>query len=139
MIRIAPVLLLLLMAACFEDPTAAATCTPQPSNATGAWRGLSDAELLAEVERACGRVFIGFKETNASRGVNEQGENITSEETIVRMKAFVREHGVTIESEFRLIPTIAGRMPPRLDLVTTLRQHPNVDMIEPIFPGSRWD
>lgn len=139
MTRIAPVLLLLLAAACFEEPTIPAACTPQPGSAAGAWRDLSDAELLAEVERACGRVFIGFKEEGASRGVNEQGESITSAQTVVRMKAFVQQHGVTIETEFQLIPTIAGRMPPRLDLVTTLRQHPNVDVIEPIFPGSRWD
>ena len=139
MIRIAPVLLLVLTAACFEEPTIGATCTPQPSTAAGAWRDLSDAELLAEVERACGRVFIGFKEASASSGVDEQGESITSAETIVRMKAFVQERGVTIETEFRLIPTIAGRMPARLELVTALRQHPNVEMIEPIFPGSRWD
>lgn len=139
MIRIVPVLLLVMTAACLEEPTISAGCTPRPSQAAGAWRGLSDAELLAEVERACGRVFIGFKEADAARGVNEQGESTTSPETVVRMKSFVRERGVAIELEYELMPTIAGWMPARLDLVAALRQHPNVDVIEPIFPGSRWD
>jgi hypothetical protein len=55
------------------------------------------------------------------------------------MKSFVRERGVTIEVEYQLTPTIAGWMPARLDLVTALRQHPNIDNIEPIFPGRRFD
>ncbi|HEX2081462.1 MAG TPA: hypothetical protein VHG08_27410 [Longimicrobium sp.] len=139
MIRIAPVLLLVLTAACFEEPTIGPTCTTQPSQAAGAWQDLSDAELRAEVERACGRVLIGFKEAGASRGVDDLGQSITSPETVIRMKAFVRERGVTIELEYDLIPAIAGWMPARLDLVTTLRQHPNVDRIEPVFPGARWD
>jgi hypothetical protein len=33
---------------------------------------------------------------------------------------------------------IAGRMPVGLELVRELRHHPNVDYLEPIFPGTRW-
>jgi hypothetical protein len=102
-----------------------------------AWSALSDAALAAEVERACGRVFIGFREAGQSRGVDERGRVLTSAETVARMRQLVRERGVVIEHEYDL-PAIAGRMPVGLELVRELRHHPNVDYLEPIFPGTRW-
>ena len=130
--------LLSLLAACAQAPTQTAECEPQQSTATAPWNQLSDAQLHAEIQRACGRVFLGFKEADASRGVDEQGRSITSAETVARMKSYVLERGFTVEHEYQLIPTVAGRIPTRLDLVTELRSHPNIDNIEPLFPGARW-
>jgi hypothetical protein len=103
-----------------------------------AWSALSDAALAAEVGRACGRVFIGFREAGQSRGVDEWGRVLTSAGTVARMRQLVRERGVVIEHEYDLIPAVAGRMPVGLELVRELRHHPNVDYLEPIFPGTRW-
>lgn len=130
--------LLFLLAACAAAPTEADHCEPQQSTATVPWSQLSETQLHGEIQRACGRVFLGFKEADASRGVDEQGRSITSAETVARMKSYVLERGFSMEHEYQLIPTVAGRIPTSLELVSELRSHPNVDTVEPIFPGSRW-
>jgi hypothetical protein len=102
------------------------------------WHDLSDAELRTEIDRACGRVFVGFKEEGATRGVDLQGRSLTSAETLARMKAHLTESDITIEWAAIDLPHVSARMSPSLALVTELRRHPNVDFLEPIFPGTRW-
>jgi hypothetical protein len=100
------------------------------------WDELSDAELRVEIARACGRVFVGFKEEGPARGVDPQGRNLTTAETVNRMKRYLVERGVTIEWQGGDLPHVSARMPTHLQLVRELRRHPNVDYLEPIFPGT---
>ena len=102
------------------------------------WQELSDAELRIEIERACGRVFIGFKEEGTLRGVDPQGRSVTGAETVARMKAYLAEREITIEWSAIDLPAVSARMPAQLTLVSEVRGHPNVDYLEPIFPGTRW-
>lgn len=102
------------------------------------WHELSDAELRIEIDMACGRVFVGFKEKGATRGVDPQGRSLTSAETFARMKVYLVERGITIDWAGIDLPHVSARMSARLALVTELRSHPNVDYLEPIFPGTRW-
>lgn len=91
-----------------------------------------------EIDRACGRVFVGFKEEGAIRGVDPQGRSLTSAETVARMTTYLGEREITIQWAGVDLPHVSARMSARLDLVTELRRHPNVDYLEPIFPGARW-
>lgn len=101
------------------------------------WHELSDAELRSEIDRACGRVFVGFKEEGATRGVDLQGRSLTSVETVARMKVHLAERNITIEWAAIDLPQVSARMSPELALVTDLRRHPNVDFVEPLFSGTR--
>ncbi len=132
--RLFPVALLALLAGCGDvvDVTTACTGTRQY---TMAWAELSDGELQVEVARACGRVFIGFKEAGTARGVDPYGKVLTSPETFATMREYVVARGVEIESEGKLVPYIVGRVSWTDGLVRELRHHPNVDYLEPIFPG----
>ena len=102
------------------------------------WHELSDDELRIEIDRACGRVFVGFKEEGAVRGVAPQGHSLTSAETVARMKSHLVEREITIDWAGIDLPHVSARMAARLELITELRRHPNVDYLEPIFPGTRW-
>lgn len=138
MMRVALVALLATLAACAEPTgTAPIVCTPGQSTTTMPWRQLPTPQLIAEVQRACGHVFIGFKEADAAYGEDEQGRSITSAETTARMKALLLERHVTFTEEFPNAPFIAGTMPIRPGLFIELRLHPNIDYIEPMFPGTR--
>lgn len=99
--------------------------TPRP------WDALSNEELAAVIEYWDNVVMIRFKEADALSGVDEQGKNVTSDETVERLKEWVREQGVTITSEWILHPGISGTMPGDPGLVSTLRAHENVDLVEP--------
>lgn len=100
------------------------------------WHELSDSQLRVEIDRACGHVFVGFKEEGAARGVDAVGRSLTSAETVSRMKRFLTERGVRLEWASSDLPHVSARMDARLDLVVEIRHHPNVDNLEPIFPGT---
>ena len=102
------------------------------------WHELSNSELRIEIARACGRVFVGFKEEGAARGVDPQGRSLTSPETFARMKAYLTDRAISIEWAGIDLPHVTARMPAQVELVAELRSHPNVDYVEPIFPGTRW-
>lgn len=108
---------------------------PRPEGRRSAWAPLSDEELAAVIATRDDRVIIGFKEADADQGTDEQGRNITSDETVDRMKAWVREQGITITFESAFIPAIAGRMDPDVQGVTAIRWHENVDYFEPVGKG----
>jgi hypothetical protein len=101
------------------------------------WHELSDEQLYQEVATACGRVFIGFKEAGSERGVDDKGVVLTTPETVAQMTSLLHDLNVIIEHAYNL-PVVAGWMPVSLELVRTLRYHPSVDYLEPIFPGTRW-
>lgn len=125
------------VAACAPAPTSVAPCDPDTAERRfeAPWHELSDAQLLTEIRLACGRVFVGVKEANAVRGVDPQGRNLTSTETVGRMKEYLAARGFQFEYEYDL-PFVAGVMPVRLALVRELRRHPNIDYLEPSFPGT---
>ena len=89
------------------------------------------------IRAANGRAFIGFKEAGQVRGVDPQGRVLTTAETVFRMKQFLKDQGIVFEVEYDL-PAVAARLPltANLDaLVLSLRTNPNIDYVEPIFPG----
>jgi hypothetical protein len=112
-------------------------CTPAESRQfTAPWNELSDDELYAEVLGACGHVFVGFKEAGAVRGVDPYGRNLTSAETVSAMKSFLLERGFTFEWIAIDLPHLSARMPLSRRLVREVRHHPNIDYLEPIYPGT---
>lgn len=57
------------------------------------------------------------------------------------MKDYLREQGISLETEYDLIPAVAARVPISGDvaaIVLRLRTNPNVDYVEPILPGTRF-
>jgi hypothetical protein len=119
---------------------AAGTCpAAQPTAATAGvpWCRLTDEELRRAIERAGGRVGIGFKEARAPRLIGPRGPDAVSPEVVRRMKAYLRSRGVRITREDQLIPAVVATMPARLQLVRELRWHPNVDYLEPVVMGTR--
>lgn len=102
-----------------------------------AWDSCSDVELTALIHDAQERAFIGFKEANADRGVDEKGRVLVSDETIEQMKAYVQTLGVTIRSNHDDAPYISATVPAKLSLISHIRNHPNIDYLEPIIPGER--
>jgi hypothetical protein len=101
------------------------------------WHELTDAQLAIEIDRACGRVLIGFKEEGAVRGVDSHGRNLTSAETVSRMKTELATRGITVEGTSSLLPYVRAQMS-ALDAVSALRHHRNIDYLEPLFAGE-WD
>ena len=97
---------------------------------------MSEPELCAAVRSSGGRVFIGFKEAGATRGVDSAGQVLVSDETMARMIQYVTAQGIRIEYRYAL-PAVVARMAASASLVHELRGHPNVDYLEPVFPGSR--
>lgn len=116
------------------DPFAG--CGPVADEAHFPWAGCSDEALTTLVDASAGRVFVGFKEALAERGVDGRGTVLTSDTTTDRMKEWLRGEGVTITSEY-LQPAVAAVMEPDEDLVARVRNHPNIAYVEPIFPGER--
>lgn len=129
------------LAACSDQPVqpagapASAALPASAQEHAAPWRGMTDAELAGHVARAGGRVFIGFKELGAARGVDARGRVLVSEATVGRAKADLRARGLELEREYRLTPTVVARIPAHL--VPVLRKLPFVDVVEPIFPGER--
>src|SRR6266567_895822 len=101
-----------IISACRSSERLTAICDPATATRqfTAPWAELSDSELRIEIERACGRVFIGFKEADAVRGVDPQGRNLTTQETVTRMKQYLIERGITVQWAADL-PHVTARMP----------------------------
>jgi hypothetical protein len=99
------------------------------------WAERSDYQLQTEIARACGRVFIGFKEAGTVRGVDGTGRNLTSDATVDAMVQYLTDNGVTISNVALGMPYVSGTMPWSGSLVRKIRSHRNVDYLEPIFPG----
>ncbi len=94
----------------------------------------SDEELAAIVGIWDNLVSIGFKEAGAEKGTDKRGYSITSEETVDRMKQWVRDQGVTITYEAITVPAVFGTVPAEAELVGLLRSHENVDYFNPSGP-----
>lgn len=105
-----------------------------PSRTDTPWRRMSDADLAAKVAGAHGRVFIGFKDPDATAGVDEIGRVLASRSSIAAAKALLRQQGIPLEFEFIDMPAVVARIP--ATAVTGLRHHPLIEYIEPIFPGT---
>lgn len=102
------------------------------------WWYMSDSELTAAVEAASGRVAVGFKNEGARGGVDRRGRVLASSQSEEEGKGFLRERGLTFDVEFELLPAVSLTLPRgREGLVAEIRAHPNVDYIEPLFPGTR--
>lgn len=117
------------------SPAGAAVPAPAAQEHAAPWSGMTDEELARHVEKAGGRVFVGFKEPGAARGVDGRGRVLVSRETVSRAKADLRARGLAFEMEYQLTPTVVTTIP--ASLVPVLRKLPFVDVVEPIFPGVR--
>lgn len=114
----------------------ATVLTHEPSDRENTpWKRMTDADLTRAVERADGRVFIGFKEVGTRGGVDNLGRVLISADAVRSAKRYLRSLDVAILWEPRTtMPQIVAKVPPAL--VTALRAHPSIDYIEPIFPGT---
>lgn len=91
---------------------------------------------MALISNANGKVSIGFKETGSGYGVDPQGRNVTSDETVATMRQLILSRGVEVSYDFKFIPAVIGRIPLSPALVAELRRHPNVDYLEPDVGGT---
>jgi hypothetical protein len=99
------------------------------------WAAFTNDELASLIAKWDNVVMIGFKEEDASRGVDEQGRVLVLEETVNRMTKWVQEQGVTITREFVFLPGVVGTMPAKAELVGKIREHKNIDYLEAAPPG----
>lgn len=121
--------------ACSSGPTEPA-CASTPAASRSAFACVSDAELLRLISDGGGIVMVGFKEAGTARGVDTTGHSVTSEETTLAMKGWLVARGVRFTWQSAQLPSVAGHVPLRLDLVQEIRRHPNVDYLEPRIPGT---
>jgi hypothetical protein len=75
------------------------------------WRKMSDAALAAAVDEKQGRVAIGFKDAQATDGVDNRGAVLASPAARTEGLALLRTGGVRIMHEFRRIPAVIARTP----------------------------
>jgi len=94
---------------------------------------MTDAELATKTAEAGGRVFIGFKDSNAVAGVDETGGVLASTSSVAAAKVRLRALGAVLEFEFTDMPTVIARI--SSSLVPELRHDALIEYIEPIFPG----
>jgi hypothetical protein len=94
---------------------------------------MSNAELIAKVTEAGGRVFVGFKNPDAAQGVDERGRVLAASNAVSLGKASLRSMGAQVELEFKKTPVVVASMSPAM--VAALRRSPYVEYVEPIFPG----
>ena len=94
----------------------------------------TDGQLWSAIVNVDGLVSIGFKESNAPRGVDETGRNVTSAETSHAMKRLLLSRGMVFS--WQTNNHVSGRMPLSLKLVSELRRHPNIDYLEPYTFGT---
>ncbi len=121
--------------ACSRAPVEPACLSPAVASRTS-FACLSDVALLDRIAEGGGTVTVGFKEAGATRGVDATGRNVTSEQTTTAMKQLLLARGITFTWQATMIPAVAGYFPLRLELVRELRQHPNVDYLEPAVTGT---
>lgn len=76
-------------------------------------------QLASEIRKWQGRVLIGFKDVNATDGVDSQGKVLASEESVVAAKRMLRALGIEVTYEFKKIPAIAANI--SADLVSEIR------------------
>ena len=137
-------LLALGLASCADLPVNPPQTTPTESQAPGAggqqedapWRAMTDEQLGHAVEQAGGRVFITFKEPGGTRGVDRQGRVLVSPATVQQAKAELRARGLAFEYEYQLTPTVVTRISTKA--LAGLRNHPLVDVVEPVLTGRRF-
>ena len=48
---------------------------------------------------------------------------------------YLLDRQIELEWAARLLPSVVARMSSEIDLIKEIRPHPNVDYLEPIFPG----
>lgn len=94
----------------------------------------ADADLVAAVEQAGGRVMIGFKDSGTRRGVDDRGRVIASDMAVSTGTVYVRGLGGTILYGFEHIPAVIATIDP--SVAPAVRRHANVDYIEAALPGS---
>jgi hypothetical protein len=94
---------------------------------------MSDSELAAKITEAGGRVFIGFKASGAAAGVDERGRVLVGAGVVADAKSQLRALGVILDFEFIDMPSVVARMSAML--LPQIRQNPEVEYVEPIFPG----
>jgi subtilisin len=94
---------------------------------------MSVAALQSEIERAGGRVFIGFKESESVSGVNSHGQRIVSAATIEQTKEELRREGVEIRREYGRVPAVAATISP--NMIVNLLDNSRVEYVEPVFPS----
>lgn len=117
------------------DPVAAAAANfPRgrgPSDRKASpWRKLSDDALANAVVGRAGEVMIGFKDSEASDGVDNYGRVMASVAAVGRGRAFLASVGAAVDYEFPSFPVVHARV--SRALVAAIRHHPNIDYIEPV-------
>lgn len=113
---------------------AAAACADGPTAAAG---DPAAAALAAAIRDAGGRAMVGFKEAGQARGVDPQGRNLVSAETVARMQALLRECGLVIEATGGDLPYVVARFSSaERTQVAALLAHPNADYVEAVTPST---
>ena len=89
---------------------------------------------IAQMIRAGGnRALIGFKEANATDGVDSYGRVLTRSATTAGVRDLLRSLGVTLQYEFKNLPAVVAVIPP--SIVPALLANPNIDYVEPVGIG----
>ncbi len=98
------------------------------------WAGMSLQELTEAVADAGGRVFIGFKDSIASGGVDGRGRVLATPQAVAMAKQRLQTLGVGVQHEFRLMPVVVAEV--SAAQLEALQRNPLVDYVEPVVSGS---
>lgn len=103
------------------------------------WTHMSDEELTQAIasKGVDGRVGIGFKAAGREEGVDDEGEVLVSDEVVSRMTTWLIELGAEIVWQSSDLPHLFADIEPNVRLVGKIRDHENVEYIEPAIPGDR--
>lgn len=100
------------------------------------WWEMSDEDMADSLRAVGGEVLISFKEPNQMAGVDLQGNVLVSDQTKNSGIEEIINLGAEILDEAILHPSVLAKIPVDLELISTLRNHPLVDIFEPNVTGT---
>ena len=95
------------------------------------WWEMSDEQMADSLRANNSEVIISFKEPNQIAGVDEQGNVLVSNQTKECGIDAIIELEAEILSKATLHPSVLAKIPVDPELISTIRNHPLVDIFEP--------
>jgi hypothetical protein len=100
-----------------------------PDRKDNKWRRMDDEAFGLAVERAKGRVSIGFKNVGAVEGVDATGRRLMSKESATAAVASIVAQGAKVRYQFQGQPAVLATID--REMAVRLRKDANVDYVEP--------
>jgi len=100
------------------------------------WWEMSDEDMADSLRATDGEVIISFKEPDQAAGVDLKGKVLVSNQTRDTGIEAITVLGAEILRKSKLHPSVFAKIPVNIELISTLRNHPLVDIFEPNVTGT---